>query len=66
MYQTFCIRKKPSRWKSIKHTHTHTHKVTCRGYNEDGVGKTDRNLVTRKNESASREDKPMFSAPIEM
>ena len=36
------------------------HKVTCPGCNEDYVGKTDRNLVTRLNEHASREDQPMY------
>ena len=33
--------------------------VTSPGCNEDYLGKTDRNLVTRLNEHASREDQPM-------
>ena len=36
------------------------YKVTCPGCNEDYVGKTDRNLVTRLNEHASRKDQPMY------
>ena len=36
------------------------YKVTSPGYNEGYVGKTDRNLVTRLNEHASREDQPMY------
>ena len=35
------------------------YKVTCPGCNENYVGKTDRNLVTRLNELASHEDQPM-------
>ena len=35
------------------------YKVTCSSCNEDYVGKTDRNLVTRLNEHAFREDQPM-------
>ena len=35
------------------------YKVTCPGSNEDYIEKIDRNLVTRLNEHASREDKPM-------
>ena len=35
------------------------YKVTCPGCNEDYIGKIDRNLVTRLNEHASREDQPM-------
>ena len=34
-------------------------KITCPGCNEDHVGKTDRNLVTRLNEHVSREDEPI-------
>ena len=36
------------------------YKVTCPGCSEDYVRKTDRNLVTRLNKHASREDKPMY------
>ena len=36
------------------------YKVTCPGCNEDYVGKTDHNLVTRLNERASYEDQPMY------
>ena len=35
------------------------YEVTCSGCNEDYVGKTDRNSVTRFNEHTSREDQPM-------
>ena len=36
------------------------YKITCPGCNQDYVGKTDHNLVTRLNEHASREDQPMY------
>ena len=36
------------------------YKVTCPGSNEDYVGKTDRNLITRLNEHASHEDQPIY------
>ena len=36
------------------------YKVTCPGRNEDYFGKTDRNLVTRLNEHAFREDQPKY------
>ena len=36
------------------------YKVTCPGCNEDYVGKTDCNLVTRLNEHGFREDQPMY------
>ena len=36
------------------------YKVTCPGSNEDYVGKTDRNLITRLNEHTSHEDQPMY------
>ena len=36
------------------------YKVTCPGCNEDYVGKTDRNLITRLNEHASHENQPMY------
>ena len=36
------------------------YKITCLGYNEDYIGKTDCNLVTKLNEHASREDEPMY------
>ena len=36
------------------------YKVTCPGCNEDYIGKTDRNLVTRLNEHASREDQHLY------
>ena len=36
------------------------YKVTCPGCNEDYVGKTDRNLITRLNEHTSHEDQPMY------
>ena len=36
------------------------YKVNCPGCNEDYIGKTDRNLVTRLNNHASREDQSMY------
>ena len=36
------------------------YKVTCPGWDEDYVGKTDSNLFRRLNEHASREDQPMY------
>ena len=36
------------------------YKVTLPSCNEDYVGETDRNLVTRLNEHASREDQPIY------
>ena len=36
------------------------YKVTCPGYTEDYIGKTDCNLVARLNEYAFREDQPMY------
>ena len=36
------------------------YKVTSPGCNEDYIGKTDRNLVTRLNEHGFREDQPMY------
>ena len=35
------------------------YKVNCPGCNENYIGKTDRNLVTRLNNHASREDQSM-------
>ena len=42
------------------------YKVTCPGCNEDYVGKTGRNLVTRLNEHASHEDQSMYQHLIKM
>ena len=36
------------------------YKITCPGFNEYYIGKTDRNLVWRLNEHASREGQPIY------